>query len=385
MAEAPGAQRRVQIRVPEQYRDIDEAVWKDLEEYLFTGFLASRANLLGHSFVFKTLNHLEVRNIGYMRPPGSEPSASFKAAFIAYSLFVAMGRNVLTDRAQSLHQLCELMAKVPSVYQDKILENLNALNRKANRLHPLVEAYVHESRSRYRWLYLKKLAVHSDEATGIAGTSQLGMNYCQQTWVAMNEALDRKEAIESDWNHAKFVGSCFAGKGMVSIEEQDKARRNRERQEIEEKKMQLLREYIDASAGKPIDSDQGTVTLPDGRRAVVTGRFKAETAEELADQLSAALSGEKDWHDRMVAAHFRRLQAEREAVARESRKLASMPPRLANAGSAAAGGARVLDPKDADEYVKRMQALMIRPVSGPTSPPDIDDIDRANLRGKPHG
>lgn len=385
MAEAPGAQRRVQIRVPEQYRDIDEAVWKDLEEYLFTGFLASHANLLGQSFVFKTLNHLEVRNISYARPPGSEVSAGFKASFIAHSLFVAMGRNVLYRRAEHLHQLIELVAKIPPAFQDKILENLNALNKKAQRLYPLVEAYVHESRSRYHWLFLKRLAIHSSEATGIAGTAELGMNYCQQTWVAMNEALDRRDEIESDWNHAKFVGSCFAGKGMISIEEQDKARRNREKQEIEEKKMQLLREYIDASAGKPIDSDQGTVTLPDGRRAVVTGRFKAESAEELAEQLSAALSGEKDWHDKVVAAHFRRLQEEREAMAKQSRQVAAMPPRLANAGSAAAGGARVLDPKDADEYVKRMQALMIRPISGPTSPPDIDDIDRANLRGKPHG
>jgi hypothetical protein len=377
------AQRRVQIRIPKQYRDIDTAVWKDLEEYLFTGFLSSHANLLGQSFVFKTLNHLEIRNIEYVRPPKSDSSQAFKAAFIAYSLLVAMGRNVLAGRSGHLHQLCDMVAKVPSVYQDKILTNLNALNSKAHKLYPLVEVYVHESKSRYKWLFLKKLAVHSSEATGIQGTSELGMNYCQQAWVAMNEAIDRKEEIESDWNHAKFVGSCFAGKGMISIEEQDKARKSREKQEMEENKMRVLREYVDSSFGKQIDSNQGTVSLPDGRRAVVTGRFKAETAEELADQLSSALSGEKDWHDRAIESYFRRVQSEREAVAKESRQLAAMPPRLAQAGRSAAGVAKVLDREDADEYLKRMQALMIRPPAGPAPPPDID-VDRAHLRGKPN-
>lgn len=386
-AQSGGApRRRVEIKVPDQYRDVDEAVWKELEEYIFTGFLSSHANLIGNSFVFKTLNHQEVRNINLMRPPGGVNS-QFKASFIAYSLFIAMGRNVLHHRADNIDKLVDLMSRVPSMYQDKILENLNALNKRANRLYPLVEAYVHEPRSRYRWLYLKKLPIHSTEATGIPGTSELGMNYCQQTWVAMNEALDKREDAEVDWNHAKFIGSCFAGKGMVSIDEQDKARRARERQEIEENKMKVLREYIDASAGKLVESGKGTVPLPDGRQATVEGRFKADTVEELADQLSSALSGERDWHDKAVADHFRRVRAEQAAVAHESRQLAVLPPRLARAGDSVAGGSRVMSREDANAYVERMQALMIRPPAGSSSPPDIGegDIDRSGLRGKNNG
>jgi hypothetical protein len=389
MTDAQGgnaARQRIQIKIPEKYKGLDEAVWKDLEEYLFVGFLSSPANLIGNSFVFKTLNHQEIRNINYMRPPGAaETNVQFKAAFIAYSLFVAMGRNVLFKRAENIDKLIELISKIPSAYQDKIVDNLNFLNKKAHRLHPLVEAYVHESRSRYKWLYLKKLPIHSLEATGIPGTSELGMNYCQQTWIAMNEALDEKNDAETDWNHAKFIGSCFAGKGMMSVDEQDRARKNRERQEIEENKINVLREYIGASSGKPVESLQGTITLPDGRRAVVEGRFKAETAEELADQLSSALSGEKDWHDKAVADHFRRVKVEREVMAKQSRQIAAIPNRLLTAGTpTAGGGARVLNREDADEYVKRMQALMIHPPIEASSPPDISaaDIDRSGLRGR---
>jgi len=382
-----GVRRRIEIKVPEQYVNVNEEIWKDLEEYLFTGFLMSPAQLLNSDFVFKTLNHQEIRNIWHLRRFSGHPSQerSFKAAFIAHSLFVAMGSNVLHGRPDHIDKLIDLVSKIPASYQDKILDNLNALNKRANRLYPLVEIYAHESRSRYRWLYLKKLPIHSTESTGIPGTVELGMNYCQQSWVAINDVLDKKEEIEVNWNHAKFIGSCFAGKGMVTIDEQDKARRNREQQEFEERKMKILREYMSLSDGKEIVSDEGTATLPDGRRAVVDGRFKAESVEELADQLSAALSGEKDHHDKVVENHFRRAKIEQEALLKQSRHLAAAP-RMLDVGKPASGGARVLSRQEADGYVKRMQALMINIPAEPTSPPDLGaDIDRSNLRGKRDG
>jgi hypothetical protein len=221
------------------------------------------------------------------------------------------------------------------------------------------------------------------EATGIPGTVELGMNYCQQTWMAMNEVIDRKEEVEVSWNHAKFIGSCFAGKGMISIDEQDKARRSREQQELEENKMKVLREYIAVSEGRDLVSDEGTVSLPDGRRAVVEGRFKAESVEDLADQLSSALSGEKDWHDKVVEEHFRRAKEAQESYRSQSRKLAAAS-RIVDPGRSATGGARVLNREDADAYVQRMQALMIRPVQEPMHPPDMD-TDRSDMRNKQNG
>lgn len=390
MSDAQGgstARQRVQIKVPEQYRDVNEEVWKDLEEYLFSGFLSSPARVLDLDFVFKTLNHQEIRNIWHLRRmakrAGQDP---FKSSFIAHSIFVAMGRNVLHNRADHIDRIIEVIDKIPAVYQDKMLENLNSLNKRASRLHSLVEVYAYETRSRFKWLYLKKLPVHSIEATGIPGTAELGMNYCQQTWVAMNEVIDRKEEVETSWNHSKFIGSCFAGKGMISIDEQDKARRTREQQEIDERRMKVLRNYILQTEGKELAAEETTVPLPDGRQAVVEGRFKAETVDELADQLSASLSGEKDWHDRVVEEHFRKARAAQEAMSKQSRQLAAMPRHLAEAGRPAAGGSRVLNRQDADAYVKRMQALMITPSAGPVSPPDLDeDLDRSNLRGKRDG
>ena len=139
-----------------------------------------------------------------------------------------------------------------------------------------------------------------------------------------------------------------------------------------------------SSRGKVSEMNESTVSLPDGRRAVVEGRFKAESVEELADQLSSALSGEKDHHDKVVEEHFRKAKAEQETLAKQNRQFAAMPRNLLESGEPATGGARVLNKGEADAYVKRMQALMINASATPTSPPDVD-MDRSDLRGKRNG
>ncbi|HED36967.1 MAG TPA: hypothetical protein ENI76_01775, partial [Ignavibacteria bacterium] len=81
---------RVQIDIPDLYKSVSEEVWVDLEQYLFTGFLTSSASILGKSFVFKSLNHVEIDYISYLRPSKKsaiELQAAFSASFIAHSVF----------------------------------------------------------------------------------------------------------------------------------------------------------------------------------------------------------------------------------------------------------------------------------------------------------
>lgn len=378
-------QRRIQIKVPENYQDVNDKVWKDLEEYVFTGFLAAPSNVLGQNFVFKTLNHNELRNIGYLRPiDGSPPevTAKYRSAFIAYSIFIASGTNVLHKRIENIEKIISIVSKFPVNIQEKIVDNLSFLNKKAGRLYPLVEVYVHESRSRFRWLYLKKMPVHSVMATSIDGTDAIGMNYCQQTWMAMNEILDKKDNIEAAWANSKFVGSCFSSKGVMQVDEQDKARRSRERQEVDDLRMKVLKEYVGGEAAQDV---RDVVSLPDGRRAAVESRSRAESVQELADQLSASLSGEKDWHDAVIEHQHKQLLARQEELERKVLAPSQAVPNLE--GIPAVGGARVLGSREAaDEHVRRMQALMIKGSGRQrVSPPDLNfdpDIDRSGIRNK---
>jgi hypothetical protein len=350
---------RIKIAVPEIYKQVDESVWQELEQFLYTGFLSSHAVVQDQSFVFKTLNPYEIRNIQYMRPMGDSlpaGSASFRHAFIAYSLFMADGNNCLYERPRHINRLIRAISKLPPKIQDTITENLAALNERATLLLPLVEAYAYENRSRFRWFQIKGGAVHSTTVTGIAGTDELGMNVCQQTWVALNNIIDIQEDTERDWQHAKFIGSCMAGKGMRSVEEKDRGRREKERTDREDLKMKVLYTYLNRKVGKDVkDEEPVQVQLPDGRFAHVAKRFKAETAEELAAQLSASLSGDMDYHDMVIEAKLKQIQHRRDEQESFKRSLMQREPLFPEA---AGTGARILGGKaEADAYVARMRQL----------------------------
>lgn len=349
---------RVRISVPDSYRPVDDdEVWTDLEAYLYQGFLTSSAHIVGKTFVLKTINHHELRYISYLRPLRTAPSEArelHRAALISHSVFMIDGENLLPDRHRKTARLVKLVSRLPSAAQDSIVEALAALNEKAALLRPLVEVFVHETRSRFRWMHSSGSAVHSPVNTGVSGTDEVGMNYCQQSWVALNRLLDVKEQMERDWTNAKFVGSCFAGKGVRAIDEKDKARAARERSEQDELKVKVLHGYLNRTPGELREPE---VFLPDGRKAVVVGRFRADSAQELADQMEAVVNEEKDHHDLVIEAKMRQVRERAESMD-DSRQRIYQAPQFVDQGVPVSGSSRVLGGKaDADALLARIRGL----------------------------
>lgn len=343
---------RVRIRVPDTYKQVSEHVWADLEEYIYQGFLSSASFLFDSTYVFKTLNHHELRHVQYLKPSRVSPAEardSYRANFIAHSVFMIDGRNMLVDRHRKVVRLSRTVMRMDAGVQAKIMENLAALNSRAARLHPLAEIYVHENRSRFRWLHTLPNPVHDPSNTGVQGTDGLGMNYCQQAWTALNRLLDSKEQMERDWANSKFVGSCFAGKGVRAIDERDKARREREKSDLEDTRMAVLHAYLNRRPGAK--GAEPTVMLPDGRKAVVQKKFQAESAEELARQLEASLAGEKDHHDLVVERHVQRLKQATAQVEETKNRLYSLP-------ASSEPGSRVLGGKEeAENLLRSIEAM----------------------------
>ena len=349
---------RVEISVPKVYAPTDDTVWEELEKYIFTGFLTSHAIIHNQHFVFKTLNLNEVRLIDFMRPytaSSEEKRSHFRAAFIAYSVFMVNGTNSLIDREKNITRLIKIISKFNAAHQEKIFENLTALNEKASRTYQLTEAYSYENRSRFRWMQINSAPLNASINTGIAGTDGLGMNGSQSLWVALNKIYDKKEEMEKDWAHAKFIGSCMAGKGIKAIDDKDKARQERERTEREDAKIKALKGYLNRSTLKdkvPVE----TVSLPDGRTAEVVGRHRADSAEELAKQLSSALSGEKDAHDLAVEAHFRRIKERQLEIEKERRQLIA---RAAARPLPEMVATEVISRAEAEQRIQRLRETML--------------------------
>ena len=344
--------QKVVIKVPESYKKVSDEVWQELETFLYTGFLTVPTTINEQQFVFKTINQHELRLITFSSPSDSTGNGLFRSRFIAYSIFMANGSNVLFDRPRHINKLFNLIKKLPDSVQNKIIENLTILNERSTHLYPLVEVYAYENRSRIKWAYSKNSPIHSPLNSGIPGTDQIGMNSCQQMWTALSQIIERRDEVEREWQHAKFIGSCFAGKGIRAIDERDRGRLEKERVDREELKMKVLFGYLNRY--NPDEKEpEALITLPDGRKAHVVKKFKAETAEELAREMSAVVSGEKDHHDRVMEAETLRMQSRAAIISKERNKLLYTVPKYEGMPE---GGSRVIGGKaEAEALLKRMR------------------------------
>lgn len=352
---------RIKINIPDAYKRTDDTIWEELETYIFQGFLTSRANILNQEFVFKTLNHHEIRTIRQIQPirtTDETQRSNFRASFIANSIYMVSGENVLYDRTKHIRKLVRTISKIPPKIQESIIERLSYLNEKSSRLYPLVEVYAYESKSRFKWMHVQGSQVHSSPNTGIHGTENLGMNYCQQTWSALSRMIDKRDIYDHEWSNAKFIGSCFAGKGIRAIDEKDKGRAEKERVEREELKMKVLYEYLNRG-NSPEGPALDVMRLPDGRTAKVESRSRSESVEDLAKELESALNNEKDHHDLVVERHMESMVKTNQELEKTKHDWMKSPileemKDMVEAG----GGSRVIGGKDkAEEYLKRMQAM----------------------------
>jgi hypothetical protein len=304
----------IHITIPKE-PEVNPEVWKDVEPLLYRGFLTVSAEINSVSFVFKSLNHHEfelLRFSGGFRE--GRVTEQFWWTFLAYGVFMVDGVNILVERDKWIPKLADTFGSLPKDARSKIVRYVGEVNRRASNAVALTEAYAMESLSRYRWMQIKGLDLTSTAVTGIEGTQRLGLNWSQQLWRALNHAEDRNEQHEREWENAKFVGSCFAGKGIAKVYNQDNERRRKDKEERLSRKDKILREIIlgEKQEANVLKIPGAVITVP-------------RTVEELASQLEKDLRGEKDWHDRVIEDHEtkirnqyndRRVQVEQ--VAREN-------------------------------------------------------------------
>lgn len=286
----------IHIEAPKE-PEVNPAVYRDVEPMVFRGFLTIPAEINGAIIVFKSLNNHEFellrlsgafeKNVGY----------KFWDIFLSYGVFMVDGQNVLTDRSRWMAEIGKMFGQMDLKPKQRVIRYLSEINRRASNAVLLSECYFTEAYSRYRWAQLKGLDLASPSVTGVAGTEQLGLNWAQLTWRALNFFEDRNEQLERDWDNAKFVGSCLAGKGIQKIYQQDTDRRKKDKEERFSRKDRILRQVL--LGEKPVEK------LKQLNGAVLTG---AHTAEELAEQLEKDLRGEKDWHDKIIEEHETRVR-----------------------------------------------------------------------------
>ncbi len=287
---------QIHIEAPKD-PEVKPEIYRDVVPLLFRGFLTVPAMIGEALFVFKSLNHHEFEMLRLMGAMEKETSYKFWDLLLAYNVFLIDGQNVLVERERWMPKIMESFSHMDLKPKQRIIRHMSEINRRANNATLLTESYATENYSRYRWAQLNGIDLCSPSCTGVPGTEGLGMNWAQLTWRAINYYEDLHEATERDWENAKFVGSCMAGKSIQKVYQQDGDRRQKEKEARFARKDLLLRQVL---FGEKLDPKAKQL-----QGAVLTG---AHSVEELAAQLESDLRGEKDWHDRVVEEHTTRIK-----------------------------------------------------------------------------
>ena len=266
------------IQAPKE-PEVDPKVYRDVEPMLFRGFLTVSAEIGNVLFTFKSLNHHEfdmLRLAGLNS--GGVASEKVWNTFFAYCVFMIDGVNILPDRDRWISRLAGTFRELPKAARQLIVRHLSEINRRASDAVALTEAYATETYSRFRWAQMRGLDLSSPSVTGIHGTECLGLNWAQYIWRALNYFEDRNETLEREWEHAKFIGSCMAGKGISKVYQQDNDRRQKEKEERFARKDIILRQIL---LGEKLDEKQKQL-----QGAVLVSR---RTVEDLTEQLEKDL------------------------------------------------------------------------------------------------
>lgn len=342
-----------------QYPEINPVIYKDVEPILFKGFVYAPAVVGDSHVVFKSLNHHEFELLSLL---GDEASV----LFLAYSCLFIDGNNCLTDRSKVLPLLREAFSGISDSLRQHLVLQLGELNRRARIATELTEAYSQESYSRIRWAQMHGLDLTSTAVSGIVGTETLGLNYAQLTWRALNYYQDIADDTERGWENAKFIASASAGKGMQKVYNEDKRRRRREADERWARKDSIIKKVV---FGKESTSQ----VIRDGQ-VILAPR----TVEDLKNQMKSDLSGERDWHDNVVAEYEQRVKSGLEEAERRWKQLQQQAIEM-KPGLSGSTSQTPLSRQAVMERVSQRQADLAKRLSAP-SLPDMDLINAVRFR-----
>lgn len=313
--------------------DLTEA-FGDLQVMLFQGFVTSPMDIGAGSVrvILKSLSPAEVRMADlYAEGVDGDNFQRRNLYLIASSIFLLNGANVLSKRERVFEDLVSTFASLRPEMLTLIFMRIVQLAERSRACISQVEGFFAHPLSRQRWLAYQGQQLNQSSVTGISGTELLGLNQCQEVWIALNRIEDRRLVQESEWDNAKFVASTWS-KDVKRIDSRDRSRR---------KSLHQQRQYEFLKAA---GIDVGSV----GQKV----RVSAESTEELLDQLNRSLSGQKDLHDLIVEKHER---AMRESYERQQEELRALRAQHTDYGGFLHQTIEVFEPHEIDSHLATLR------------------------------
>ena len=271
-----------------------------LADLILKGFLVSELNISGKSLIFKTINEKENDLIKmYAGNPKNEGyQFRFNIYFLIFSLFIVDGQTVICNREKNLSELYNFLSNIPEALFRNMMTKLNEIRAVSYDVLKYLEGFTYTNFSRSSWRSLRGNLPNCSEFTGIPGTSEMGMNVHQESWVLINRSLDYEEDFNKDFSLAILISSASNPKGSRHVRSQHDSMVKGS----EDRRQKLAQEgFIDVKKWSP-----------EGWAAPV------DTVEELVAELDRQMTGQKDKHDIFMENYLKRIREEAERKTREA-------------------------------------------------------------------
>jgi hypothetical protein len=209
-------------------------------------------------------------------------------------------QNIIYDRQKNISSLYDFFFDLQNSLVKKMLENLNSLRLASYGCLKYLEGFSYTNISRSTWKALNEQFPCRTEFTGIPGTSEMGMNIHQESWVILNKSLDLEEEYNKNFSMSLMVASASNPKGSRHVRNQfDSAKKL-----AEDRRKKLAKEGF-------IDTSKWT---PEGWAASV------DTTEEIVAELERQMTGVKDKHDVFMEDYMRKVREQAERKTREAQE-----------------------------------------------------------------
>jgi len=277
-----------------------DTAYLTLSDLIFKGFLTAEMSIDGRSFIFKTINDKEFDLIKMYTgdPKVKGYQVRFNTYCLIFSLLVMNNENILMNRERNVRELYNFFMGFPEKLFSKILNDLNTLRLYAFESLKFIEGFSYTDLSRNSWKSLNGYLPSASEFTGVAGTSEMGLNIFQESWVLINRSLDDEEQFNREFSMALMISSSMNPKGARSI----RSCHDSTMKMAEDRRKKLAKTGF-------IDNRKWSA---EGWAAPV------DTVEELVAELEREMTGVKDKHDLFIEGYMKKMRDQAEKKTKEA-------------------------------------------------------------------
>ena len=264
--------------------------YDDTESLISPGFLTHPVTIAGTRFSIRSLSSGDLFLLRARVGLGTD--AQWKDWAIATSIWILDG-YVLLGEAHAVPRVYQIVRELPRPVKDVLFSLVLGLFNRQGKAIRAAEAYCYEAVARYKW----KACGGRLRPPGLPGAKTLGVTPVQEMWTAFNVAEDLHQQDEAMWGGFKLVTSASSPKGIKKIDAADQQRHRSE----EERRHAIMDRFYYTRMGVLLDDGKPKAN---SQEAQVLG---PKSPDDLAEEMRKWVTGEEDWHDRVVTEYKTRV------------------------------------------------------------------------------